>query len=58
MNISVYMYVIFLYLKGVQLLLRNYDLDNKKHPAFSEEDVINIFPVVKHVEPQVGALRI
>ncbi|XP_065054486.1 clustered mitochondria protein homolog [Rhopilema esculentum] len=37
---------------GVQLLLRNYDMDNKKHPAFSEEDILNIFPVVKHVEPQ------
>eukprot|EP00794_Sanderia_malayensis_P014402 gene14402-15902_t len=36
---------------GVQLQLREYDFLNKKHLTFTEDDVINIFPVVKHVEP-------
>ena len=33
--------------------LREYDFENKKHPTFNEDDIINIFPIVKHVEPQV-----
>lgn len=30
-------------------------MESKKHPAFSEDDIVNIFPIVKHVEPQVTA---
>jgi protein TIF31 len=38
---------------GVQLLLREYSLDNSSNvKIFNEEDVINIFPVVKHINPR------
>lgn len=44
---------------GVQLQLREYSgLDNSNsknaatHPVFSEDDVINVFPVVKHINPR------
>ena len=38
---------------GIQLLIRDYDMESRKHPSFNEEDIINIFPVVKHMEPIV-----
>lgn len=37
---------------GVQLQLREYALDLKNQLLFNEEDVINIFPVVKHINPR------
>ena len=37
---------------GLQILLREYDLMNKKQPPFTEEDILNIFPVVKCVTPK------
>lgn len=37
---------------GVQLLLRDYSLDVKGKACFVEEDIINIFPVVKHIHPR------
>ena len=36
---------------GIQLHLREYTLDSKEK-IFNEEDVINIFPVVKHINPR------
>ena len=46
------MKIIFLYFKatGIQLVLKEYPLDNGK--IFTDEDVINIFPVVKHINPR------
>ena len=38
---------------GVQILLREYSFDSKNRLTFFEEDVINIFPVVKHINPRV-----
>lgn len=38
---------------GIQLQLREYQLDNRAKAAFSEEDVLNLFPVVKHLHPKV-----
>ncbi len=38
---------------GVQLLLRDYNVDSKTKAAFGEEDVVNMFPVVKHIHPKV-----
>ena len=35
---------------GIQLVLKEYPLDNGK--IFTDEDVINIFPVVKHINPR------
>ncbi|XP_037088589.1 clustered mitochondria protein homolog isoform X1 [Pollicipes pollicipes] len=39
---------------GVQLLLRDYNMDAKSRPCFSEEDVLNIFPVTKHINPRAS----
>ena len=37
---------------GVQLLLREYNFENKHKEAFNEDDVLNMYPVVKHVPPK------
>merc|ERR1712002_352482 len=37
---------------GVQILLREYQLDNKTVQAFSEEDIVNMYPIVKHINPR------
>ncbi|XP_055951355.1 clustered mitochondria protein homolog [Argiope bruennichi] len=37
---------------GVQILLREYNFDHKTKPIFSEDDILNIFPVVKHINPR------
>lgn len=38
---------------GVQIILREYDFNNKKHPTFKEDDIMNVFPIVKHTNPKV-----
>uniref|UniRef100_A0A8D8TJC4 Clustered mitochondria protein homolog n=1 Tax=Cacopsylla melanoneura TaxID=428564 RepID=A0A8D8TJC4_9HEMI len=37
---------------GVQILLREYTLDQKHKLAFFEEDIVNMFPSVKHINPR------
>lgn len=37
---------------GVQILLREYDFSTKKHATFSDDDIVNIFPVVKSITPK------
>jgi len=37
---------------GVQLLHREYDFNDKKSVTFTDEDVLNIFPVVKYTTPK------
>ncbi|XP_053562254.1 clustered mitochondria protein homolog isoform X2 [Bombina bombina] len=39
---------------GIQLLLKEYNLDSRHKPTFTEEDILNIFPVVKHVNPKAS----
>ncbi|GBP23247.1 Clustered mitochondria protein homolog [Eumeta japonica] len=39
---------------GLQILLREYDFDNKNKPTFSSSDIMNIFPVVKHINPRAS----
>ncbi|KAM4051348.1 clustered mitochondria protein homolog isoform 2-T2 [Anomaloglossus baeobatrachus] len=34
---------------GVQILLREYNFESRHKPALTEEDILNMFPVVKHV---------
>ncbi|KAM9329599.1 clustered mitochondria protein homolog [Gastrophryne carolinensis] len=34
---------------GVQVLLREYNFESRHKPAFTEEDILNMFPVVKHI---------
>ena len=36
---------------GIQLLLHEYDFDCKHKPTFTENDIVNIFPAVKHINP-------
>ncbi|XP_054711903.1 clustered mitochondria protein homolog [Uloborus diversus] len=37
---------------GIQILLREYNFDHKMKPTFTEDDILNIFPVVKHINPR------
>ncbi|XP_025090334.1 clustered mitochondria protein homolog isoform X2 [Pomacea canaliculata] len=39
---------------GVQLLLREYHLDIRNKQLFTEEDIINVFPAVKHIHPKAS----
>ncbi|CAG5922769.1 unnamed protein product [Menidia menidia] len=39
---------------GVQLRLRDYFLDNQNKAPISPDDILNIFPVVKHIEIQTA----
>ena len=38
---------------GVQILLREYAFDNRSRQTFLEEDIENVFPIVKHIHPKV-----
>lgn len=40
--------------EGVQVLLREYDFKNRKRPTFTEDDIMNLFPIVKHTNPKVN----
>lgn len=37
---------------GIQLSLKEYSMDSRSKGAFTEEDIINVFPVVKHIHPR------
>lgn len=39
---------------GLQLMLREYDFDSKNKAPFTANDIMNIFPVVKHINPRVS----
>ncbi|XP_014288289.1 clustered mitochondria protein homolog isoform X1 [Halyomorpha halys] len=39
---------------GIQILLREYSFDTKNKLTFYEEDILNIFPVVKHINPRAS----
>ncbi|CAK1551094.1 unnamed protein product [Leptosia nina] len=39
---------------GLQIMLREYDFDNKNKTTFSSSDIMNIFPVVKHINPRAS----
>ncbi|MCI4386369.1 hypothetical protein PGIGA_G00061460 [Pangasianodon gigas] len=39
---------------GIQLLIREYQFDAKNKPVFTEEDILNIFPIIKHVIPKAN----
>lgn len=39
---------------GIQLLLRDYHFDHKSRPTFCDEDMLNMFPVVKHIQPRAS----
>lgn len=37
---------------GLQILLRDYKFDLDNAATFNEDDILNIFPVVKHIQPK------
>ncbi|XP_059147572.1 clustered mitochondria protein homolog isoform X2 [Physella acuta] len=37
---------------GVQIQLREYNLENRSRPIFTEDDIVNVFPIVKHISPK------
>ncbi|XP_063536428.1 clustered mitochondria protein homolog isoform X1 [Cydia strobilella] len=39
---------------GLQIMLREYDFDSKNKATFSSADIMNIFPVVKHINPRAS----
>ncbi|KAG1970056.1 clustered mitochondria protein homolog [Pimephales promelas] len=39
---------------GIQILLREYHFDSEHRTVFTEEDILNIFPVVKHISPRAN----
>nr|XP_055036650.1 clustered mitochondria protein homolog isoform X1 [Misgurnus anguillicaudatus] len=44
---------------GIQVLLREYNFNCENKAVFTEEDILNIFPVVKHITPRASdALRL
>ncbi|XP_065079467.1 clustered mitochondria protein homolog [Ochlerotatus camptorhynchus] len=39
---------------GVQILLREYNFEMKNKSTFAENDIVNVFPVVKHINPRAS----
>lgn len=39
---------------GIQILLREYSFESKNKPTFNDEDITNVFPVVKHINPRAS----
>jgi len=39
---------------GVQVLLREYNFDSKGRPTFQDDDILNVFPIVKHLDPRAS----
>jgi protein TIF31 len=37
---------------GIQILLREYNFDNKQQQTFTDEDIVNMYPIVKHISPR------
>jgi len=37
---------------GVQILLREYNFDNKAQQTFTDDDIVNMYPIVKHISPR------
>ncbi|XP_041781499.1 clustered mitochondria protein homolog [Anopheles merus] len=39
---------------GVQILLQEYAFEQRNRPAFTDADIVNVFPVVKHINPRAS----
>lgn len=39
---------------GLQILLREYNFESKNKPTFNEDDIVNIFPICKHINPRAS----
>lgn len=38
---------------GIQIALRDYQFDSKHRQTFTEDDILNLYPIVKHLHPKV-----
>ena len=38
---------------GIQIFIRDYQLDSKTKQVFLESDIISLYPIVKHIHPRV-----
>lgn len=54
MFLSNWFCVLITFLLSFQILIKEYNFDSRHKPAFTEEDILNIFPVVKHVNPKAS----
>ena len=43
----------FYQMVGIQILLREYNLESKTKQTFYEDDIVNVFPIVKNIHPKV-----
>lgn len=39
---------------GIQILMREYNFESRNKAPFFEDDILNIFPVVKHINPRAS----
>ena len=39
---------------GIQILIKDYQLESKNKQVFVESDIISMYPVVKHIHPRVS----
>lgn len=39
---------------GIQVLLREYNFESRGKPTFCDEDILNVFPIVKHISPRAS----
>lgn len=39
---------------GVQMLLREYNFESRNKATFNEDDIVNVFPIVKHISPRAS----
>lgn len=39
---------------GIQVLLREYNFESRNKPTFNDEDIVNVFPIVKHISPRAS----
>ncbi|XP_020715259.1 protein clueless isoform X2 [Ceratitis capitata] len=39
---------------GIQVLLREYNFELRNKTTFTEEDILNVFPIVKHISPRAS----
>jgi len=37
---------------GIQILIREYNFESKQHQSFTDEDIVNMYPIVKHISPR------
>lgn len=39
---------------GIQILLREYNFEQRNRSTFNEEDILNVFPIIKHISPRAS----